>query len=64
MNFSLCVLLQDDQSVPWPSMEDQTEHTHVCTKYRMDNNFDLRKTHHKKNNERSQHSWDNNPTKT
>ena len=47
---SLCVLLQDDQSTPWSSMENQMEDhtggTHIC--WIQDNNLDLRKTHSKK----------------
>ena len=47
---SLCVLLQDDQSTPWSSMENQMEDhmggTHIC--WIQDNTLDLRKTHSKK----------------
>ena len=43
---SLCVLLQDDQSTPWSSMEDHTGGTHICCI--QDNTLDPRKTHSKK----------------
>ena len=45
MNFSLCVLLQNDQSTPWSSMknqmEDNTGGTHIC--WIQDNTLDPRK---------------------
>ena len=50
MNFSLCMLLQDDQSTPWSSvkknMDDNMGGTHIC--WIQDNTLDLRKTHSKK----------------
>ena len=47
MNFSLCVLLQDDQSTPWSSMEDKMEGTHISPEYRT-TPWIREKTHSKK----------------
>ena len=36
MNFALCVLLQDDQSTPWSSMENQNKRPHGRHTYLLD----------------------------
>ena len=63
VNFSLCVLLQDDQSMPWSSMEDQMGDTPYLLNTRHTTAW-VRENPQQENDERNLHLWDNNPTKT